>query len=326
MNKIVNITFDYELFFGAASGSVNKCIIEPTNHLFEMASKHNVKFVFFVDAGYLWHLKKYLHIESCLKDFNLISEQLKRLNLAGHEIALHVHPHWEDSLYENSSWKMNVSRYKLSDFKESEIEQIITKYHQTLIDITGKRCQSFRAGGWCIQPFSNIKNALIKNSIFVDSSVYKNGYHQFTAQSYDFRNAPDKTEWRFNDDECIEQSNGKFTEIAITPNLLSPVFFFNLYLRMKLNPHKFKPMGDGSWLKDKHKIYKQFYSLTNHFACCDGFFASRLKSILINLEKEKKDRMLILGHPKSMAKCSFQYLDEFIKFSLNKGYKINTLT
>ncbi len=327
MNKTVNITFDYELFFGPESGSVNKCLIEPTNLLFDLAKKHDVKFVFFVDAGFLWHLKKYLHIEKCKAEFDRVSEQIKKLSDNGHEIALHVHPHWEDSIFENSTWKINVNRYKLSDFNDSGVEQIITKYHQTLIEITGKSCKSFRAGGWCMQPFSKIKKALEKNNIFVDSSVYRNGFHQYTAQSYDFRTAPDKTEWNFEDNECIENTAGKFSEIAITPSVLSPSFYFGLYLRMKLNPGKFKPMGDGTWLKDKNKIYKQFYSRTDHFACCDGFFASRLKPILLNLELEAgKNRMLILGHPKSMAKCSFTYLDEFIFFAKNKGYNITTLT
>ena len=326
MEKIINITFDYELFFGSASGTVKKCLIDPTNRLMDMAKTLNVKLVFFVDAGFLWHLKKYLHIEQCKSDFNLISQQLKQLTACGHEIGLHVHPHWEDSIYENSSWKMNVSRYKLSDFNNSGAEQIITKYHQTLIEITGKSCTSFRAGGWCIQPFSKIKKALEKNNIFTDSSVFKNGFHQYTAQSYDFRKAPQKTEWRFEEDECLEDVSGKFTELAITPDKIFPWFYFKLYLCMNLNPSAFKPLGDGTWLKDKNKQRKQFYALTNHFACCDGLFASRLNSILLNLESQNANRMVVLGHPKSLAECSFKYLKNFIEFAKNKNYKITTLT
>jgi len=300
-------------------------MIEPTNRLMEIALKHKVYFVFFIDAGYLWQLKNQAHIQSCKNDFVLVSEQIKQLVKQGHEIGLHIHPHWEDCIFENNAWKINVSRYKLSDFNENEIENIITKYHETIINIVGNPCRSFRAGGWCIQPFSKIKPALLKNNIFIDSSVYKNGYHQFSAQSYDFRNAPDKTEWNFENDECVEDSTGKFTEVAISSDHLPPTFFVNLYLKMKIDPAEFRPMGDGSWLKDKKKIYRQFYSYTNHFACCDGFFASRLKTILLKLESEKKKRMVVLGHPKSLAECSFKYLDEFISFSTKKGYNIVNL-
>ncbi|MGZ4042177.1 MAG: polysaccharide deacetylase family protein [Bacteroidia bacterium] len=326
MSKQIHITFDYELFFGSSPGSIAKCMLEPTQQLIELAAKHNALFVFFVDAGFLWQLKNYANHPGCKKEFDLISEQLKMLCNAGHEIGLHVHPHWEDSVFESDSWKINVKRYKLSDFSEEEVQKIISKYHQTLIDITGKRCLSFRAGGWCIQPFEKIRPALVLNNIMVDSSVYKNGYQFFTAQSYDFRNAPDKAKWKFENNECVEDNKGGFTEIAISPDRISPFFYMDLYLRMKLDPIKYKPIGDGAWLKNKKRIYKQFYSYTDHFACCDGFFASRLRHILIRNEKSNKDRMLVLGHPKSMAKCSFEYLDRFLEFSIKRGYKITTLT
>ena len=34
---------------------------------------------------------------------------------------------------------------------------------EAIIEITGKPCQAYRAGGWCVQPFEFIKKALIKN-------------------------------------------------------------------------------------------------------------------------------------------------------------------
>lgn len=324
MNKQVHITFDYELFFGSVPGTVAKCMLEPTSRLMKIGSHHNARFVFFVDAGFLFRLKSQQNAQ-CKKDFEVISTQLKSLNDDGHEIALHVHPHWEDSFFEDGSWKINTQRYKLSDFSVDQVEEIITKYHTTLIDIVGKPCKSFRAGGWCIQPFTKIKPALEKNNIRTDSSVYPGGYQIFSAQSYDFRNTPRKAEWRFENDECTEDSGGNFTEVAITPDRISPLFYFNLYLRMKMNPAQYKPVGDGSWLKNKKRIYRQFYSFTDHFACCDGFFASRLKHILLRNERNNSNKMLVLGHPKSMAECSFKYLEEFIEFATDRGYVISTL-
>ena len=44
------LTYDYELFFGAPTGTVEKCIIEPTNLLREIANRTGVKMVFFIDA------------------------------------------------------------------------------------------------------------------------------------------------------------------------------------------------------------------------------------------------------------------------------------
>ena len=55
----VYFTFDYELFFGSNSGTVQNCILKPTYELIKIAEKHNVKFVFFVDSGFLIKLDEY---------------------------------------------------------------------------------------------------------------------------------------------------------------------------------------------------------------------------------------------------------------------------
>ncbi len=321
----IHLSFDYELFFGSESGTVDNCMIKPTTQLMDLAKKHNIPLIFFVDAGYLCQLKKHLSEPLCLIDFNKISTQLKQLVESGHEIALHVHPHWEDCKFENGKWVLNTERYKLGDFSESEVNQIITNYHQTLIDIIGKPCHSFRAGGWCVQPFSHIKKALMGNSIFRDSSVYFNGYHDSSAHSYDFKKAPDKSDWRFESDCCIEDFNGSFNEIAITSDKIDPVFYLELYFKMRSNPKVFKPIGDGNWLKDKKRIYKQFYSSTNHFACADGYFASRLISILKKQQRKNQNRMMVLSHPKSLAACSFGYLNMFISYAKNQKHTFTTL-
>jgi hypothetical protein len=322
----IHISFDYELFFGSASGSAEKCLLFPTQKLMEIAGKHKVPFVFFVDAGYLVQLKKQYDNAECKSTYEKISIQLKQLHAAGHEIGLHVHPHWEDCVFENDKWKINTSRYKLADFSESEVENIITKYHKAIIEITGSPCTSYRAGGWCIQPFETIKKALVKNNIFTDSSVYFKGLHNSPAHSYDFTSASDKDEWKFENDPCKENKAGKFTEIPITPDNIAPLFYWNLYFKMKTNPAIYKPVGDGHWLSDKKRIYKQFYSSTNHFACCDGFFASRLQSVLQNCEQQNKSRMMVLSHPKSMAAYSFEALDSFIESAKQKGHIFSKLS
>ena len=318
----IHSSFDYELFFGKASGSAQTCIIEPTPQLIEIAEKHKVPFIFFVDAGYLVQLKNNIHNSVCKSDYDSISKQLKLLVSLGHEIGLHIHPHWEDCKFINNQWQINTNRYKLASFNETEVEEIVTKYHHAISDIIEKPCQTYRAGGWCVQPFEFIKNALIKNNIFIDSSVYFKGFHDSEAHSYNFLNAPNKSNWQFENNPSEENKQGQFNEIAITHDKISPFFYWNLYFKMKSNPLIYKPVGDGSWLVDKKRIYKHFYTSTNHFACADGYFASRLKNILKNSEKQKKDKMMILSHPKSLATYSFQTLDNFIALAKNKGHQI----
>ena len=52
------LTYDYELFFGEPTGSVEKCIIEPTNLLREIAKRTGIKMIFFIDVGYLKKLNQ----------------------------------------------------------------------------------------------------------------------------------------------------------------------------------------------------------------------------------------------------------------------------
>jgi peptidoglycan/xylan/chitin deacetylase (PgdA/CDA1 family) len=322
----IHVSFDYELFFGSASGTAEKCILEPTQQLMAIADKHKVPFIFFIDAGYVLRLKSYLHEPACKADYERIAAQLKQLTTQGHEIALHIHPHWEDSVFENGQWRIDTTRYKLADFKEDEVRSIITNYHRAMTEITGRPCRSYRAGGWCVQPFAPIKKALAENGIYMDSTVYHKGYHASVAHAYDFRTAPDLAEWNFEDDPCVVQQTGRFKEIPVTPDTIPPLFYWQLYLNMRSNPSVYKPVGDGNWLVDRKRIYKHFYSSTDHFACCDGFFASRLKPILKRAEKQGKSRLMILSHPKSMASYSFKALDEFIIFAKAKGHRFHTIT
>ena len=157
----IYITLDYELFFGSKSGSVEKCIIEPTNDLLKIVDPYNVKFTCFVDAGYLIQLEKHKDIYPQLQnDYSKITKQISDLADNEHGIELHVHPHWEDSYYNGANWVFSKSRYKLSDFKEEEIEDIITRYNDILKRVSGKNPVTYRAGGWSAQPFGPIKKAL----------------------------------------------------------------------------------------------------------------------------------------------------------------------
>ncbi len=300
-------------------------MLEPTDQLLKLSRKHQTPFIFFVDAGYLTQLKNADH-PKCKSDLEEVSAQLKTLAGEGHQIGLHVHPHWEDCKFVDGKWNIDTKRYKLSDFSKEEAENILLKYHNTLQDICSKKVTAYRAGGWCIQPFSHIKDALKQMGITTDSSVYFNGYHESPAHSYDFRIAKDKAEWNFENDCCVEESSGSFREISITPDTIGPSFYWNLYLKMKSSPEKYKPIGDGMWLKDKARIYKQFHSSTDHFACADGYFSSRLKSNLEKCEKKNFSRMMVLSHPKSLAPCSFEYMDEFISFAKQRGHQFTTLS
>lgn len=310
----IYITLDYEIYFGANHGTVEKCIINPTDELTRVADKHRIKLVQFVDIGFILKLDEYRKKFPVLeKDYKAIIEQLQRLNSTGHDIQLHIHPHWEDSFYDGNKWVINVTRYKLSDFAEHEINEIVGRYKNALQVITSKDIFAFRAGGWCLQPFDKLKNPLFQNGIRVDSSVFANGCYASAQYHYDFKNAPLKSSWKFTDDPVKEAADGMFTEVAISSIYNSPLFYWRLFLLGRLNPHFHKPLGDGAPIPAPGQRFKLLTHHTHNTVSIDGYNASLLsRALRQRLRMKNGNEMVIIGHPKSLTRYGLKALDQFI--------------
>ena len=308
------ITLDYEIYFGAKHGTVEKCIIYPTEELTKVADKHQVKLVQFVDIGFILKLNEYRKKFPVLDtDYKLIIEQLQRISKNGHDIQLHIHPHWEDSYYDGSKWIINVERYKLSDFPEEAINEIVSRYKNALQEIIGKNIFAFRAGGWCMQPFDILKEPFYKNGIRIDSSVFSNGCYESKQYHYDFRNAPLKSSWKFDNDPVKEMENGKFTEVAISSIYNSPLFYWRLFLIGRLNPYIHKPLGDGEPIPAPGQRFKLLTHHTHNTVSIDGYNASLLnRALRQRLRMKKGNEMVIIGHPKSLTRFGLKALDSFI--------------
>lgn len=310
----IYITLDYEIYFGENHGTVEKCIIYPTSELIRIANKHHVFFSFFVDCGFILKLdeyrKKYPQLE---KEYKKITEQVKLLSDSGHDIQLHIHPHWEDSYYNGEKWIIDIKRYKLIDFSEKEIADIVYRYKKALFEITGKMVFAFRAGGWCLQPFTKLKKAFIENQISLDSSVFRNGSFSSEHYSYDFRNAPDKDLYHFDDEPTIEKPSGYFTELPISGIRNSPLFFWRLFFLGRKNPKLHKPLGDGRAMPAPGYRKNLLTKFTNNPASIDGYNAHLLGRVLNTLIKKKKEHMVVIGHPKALSPYSIKKLEEFIE-------------
>jgi len=51
------LSTDYEVFFGHSTGTVEKTLLEPSQALCDVAARHGVPLVFFVDIGFLLRLR-----------------------------------------------------------------------------------------------------------------------------------------------------------------------------------------------------------------------------------------------------------------------------
>ncbi len=310
--KVV-FTLDYELFLGSKTGSVERCFIEPLERMVEMTEKFDIKFTLFVDATYLLRLTEYAEKFPVLKtSLELIADHLRRLHEEGHDIQLHIHPHWAYSTYDGTQWYLDEQHYKLSDLTEREASLIFARAKETLENIVGKSVCAFRAGGFSTQPTERLVKLFDENNIFIDSSVYPGNCYKSSHQDYDYRECPKKSIYRFNSNICNEDINGRILEIPLTTYPLLPTFYWGMVFRKLLNRAKHRMIGDGIAVKTTNESIKE--RLTQRsigFATIDGYKIRYLYDAYLLARKREQEVFCVLGHPKLATPYSLNNLRRF---------------
>lgn len=303
------LTLDYELYFGHTPGTAEKCILYPTELLMGITERTGARMTYFIDAGYLVALSNFKenHLE-LEEDYQRVCDQIKALVKQGNDCQLHIHPHWEDARYENG-WQFNVDRYKLADFTKNEVMDIFDRYAEALVKVSEQKIHSYRAGGWCLQPFEKVKDAFVKHAIQIDSTVFPGGYNNAEMYAYDFRNVATNASYRFEDDLCIEKTDGQFLEIPIGAETYSPFFFWQLYGWGRLLPGRHKPIGDGYPIATAGERTNRLTRKSRLPVSLDGYFAKQLnKAVRTN----RANDLVVIGHPKACTVYSLEQLEKFI--------------
>ncbi len=323
------LTLDYELFSGSNPGSVKNSIIIPTQKLLEVGDKYDVRFIFFIDSGYIQRLSYYAkEYQSAAEDLNVVTKQIRELHQKGHDIQLHIHPHWEDCTYDENGWHMDTSRFRIHSFSKEEIDDIVKRYKKILIDITGDEIFAYRAGGWCLQPFDKLKEALKQNGIWLDSTVYEDGYNSSNTHFYDFRGSPKKSFYRFENDPIAEDENGYFAEIPISTYKVSPLFFWQFAYFKKFGKDKHKVFSDGIGAggTSNSSMFRMLTRSSKSLVSMDGYRAKLLKKALIaNAKEDKNGNFVVIGHPKALTPFSLKKLDFFLEYA-TKEHTITTFS
>lgn len=309
----IYLTLDYELFFGK-SGSLQKCILEPTDRLAEICARHRAPCVFFVDAGYLERLRTYsAHFPQLGRDREQLINQIKRLSDAGHDLQLHVHPHWEETVYDGNNWIFDLSRYRVHAFSNDSVLDIFGRYIAAITDITKKPVTAFRAGGWCIQPFDKFRLAFDRFNIVVDSTLFVGGKNVTPREWFDFTTAPDLDYWRFYTDPCQQEANGKFIEIPITSYRLSPKFFWCLAVTKMIKSKSHRMFGDGtSSPNSPGQLLRLLTIPSTSVVSMDGYKSSFLMDAYKQMKRRQRNHFVVTGHPKAFSEYALAKVDQFL--------------
>lgn len=311
----IYLTLDYEVFFGRDTGSVERTLLEPTRALLEVAGRHGAKLVFFVDAGFILRLREEMPASEALRrEYDAVVRQVESLSRAGHEIQLHIHPHWEDSRWTPQGWSIDTSRYALHAFDADAIAEIVSRYAGVLREIAGPRAAfAYRAGGWVIQPFRKLRPALAEAGVTIDSTVYAGGQSEGAIQPYDFRAAPAKSRWRFDDDPLVEVAGGPFLELPIASRSVNPAFFWKFACVKKLGGAQHRAFGDGHPLAlEAGDLIRKLTRRSASVVSLDGYKSSFLSTAADEYRARGLDDFVVIGHPKALTPYSLGRLDAFL--------------
>lgn len=325
--KNIVLTLDYELFFGKKAGNIDNCMINPMDLLIDLMAGHNCKMTIF------WDVLHYMRAIELNKKYEVekLKDSIERLVKAGHDIQLHIHSHWLDAQIENNEWIFpTYEHYKLQSFSKNKILEIVTNAKKTIEDITKEKVTSFRAGGWQIEPFDMIKEALEVNSIFIDSSIAYDTVIKSKIINVDFRNYPTKNIYKFSVSPKIEDANGKFTEIQISRIKIPNYIMFVSYLKRYINKNIYKQLGDGTGAEEVGKTKWQQRKVVLKRLCfgtIDMLSLEFRSEILFNyLLKKSINNAVMIGHPKSVGYEHIKYLDKLLSKKEFKFISLKDIT
>ena len=328
MKKLL-LTFDYELFLGPISGSIEKCLIIPTDCILDVLKRSEFKALFFVDALYLSRLKQ-IDTGKAKSDFSQICSQLDRIIQEGHSVGIHIHPHWIDAQFnvEKNNWDGSEKRnFALSCLGEQDLEGVISESFFVLRPwLDTNRPLSFRAGGFYAQPFIRYRNILKSYNVLWDFSVMREFQSSGLNDIYSFNYSkpPSSFIYRFESDLLIEE-DGSFVEVSVNPFVLSGFrrVMNSVYYRWSQSREDQQRIGDGLGSGNvispifSHPLFryftlKQSYSVELMNPLVSRFYLKDLSNL---------GYVHFVSHPKLMSKFS---LDSFVYFC-EKARRISNL-
>lgn len=324
------LTFDHELPLGSLTTTYQKALFEPTEKLFGSAAKNDVPVTLFTD---ILCARRYQQWDR-QGFYEPYSTQLQKAIALGHDVQLHLHPHWLTSGYENGVVNPSMD-YSLANFKNKSghsIGEIVSNGIELLGEICRKantqyKVLAFRAGGYNIEPESeDIFAQLAKNGVLYDSSVVLKYYFVSSLSLVDFRKIPSLPNWLIGPDGNFRHpADSGILEISVAAIPKTP---FEIPTRFKLKHYADRaPENHGSMLhegKPGSRIQQLRMLFSARMLTFDNhtLSAGYLMRILdYNVRKFRNFETLNLAtcsHPKTMGNYSFLLMERFIELARRK--------
>jgi hypothetical protein len=208
------LTFDYELYHGRNLGSYEEVLFGPTERILERCEEIGVPAVLFPDVCSVWAHRRFGLSEYA----DRFEAQLRDAVRRGHDVQLHVHPHWLFSSFEDGEWRVDASRLQLQDLPFDASPEgapaAIRQGAAYLEDLLRKedpdyRCLAFRAAALALQPREDeLLAALLAAGITIDSTVAKGVRSRTDTFVMDYAKAPARANWSMRPGSGLAEAPG----------------------------------------------------------------------------------------------------------------------
>jgi len=330
----IMVTADYELFLGRNFLSNDDVLFTPTQQMIEVCDELDVPITFFADICSVWAHQKF-SLDDYISKFE---NQLIDANKKGHDVQLHLHPHWMYSNHKNNEWQVSTDRMYLYELGfgsgDDEAPALIKRGVEYLQALLKKHnpdysCLAFRAAGLALQPGeSDLIKALYNNGIKIDSSIAKGLKFKLDTVEVDYSRTPELANWFISPETGIEQpAKAGVMEIPIgtfRSDLLTRIGFLCRRLRqvnLRRGAGISRSTRQTRWSNLKTMLaYNLRYIYTNPFFSfsCDtkGYNLKMLISGFNDYVNQNRDQQQLfvsmINHPKLLFPPQLELLKSLI--------------
>jgi hypothetical protein len=336
MRLRILLSFDHELFLGGG-GSYADTLFAPTERLLRLADDLGVPITLFTDVLCAVRFREW----DAKGFFEPYADQVRRAVAGGHDVQLHLHPHWLTTQYRDGRY-LPSRDYRLADFRDAappnDIPGIVGRGARFLTELAAAgrpdyRCVAFRAGGYAVAPETGrIFAALYASGVRIDSSVAKGFVFDSAFSHVDFRGMPAKANWIIPVTGPLraEAAQGLY-EVPVAARPRTPINNIPFLVKRALGRWKGGPQGArgfeglretraGPWRKLKRLLPFTAWMLT--FDDPTRTVRDLMKILRCHVRAHggaPEIDCATISHPKSMDDYSFGLLREFVE-SVRREY------
>ena len=169
------LTHDWELR-GDGSGDIEQIQFAPLRRLLEIYAKFGARTTILPD---LMQQIRFRCLEAEHPELKPLAdswdEQVREAFRRGHDLQLHLHPHWMNGKYENGRWEL-PGDWSILNYEPDTAYAMLAegkKYFETLLQPidSSYRCLAFRAGALAAAPSAHLFKSLVSLGIKLDVSI-----------------------------------------------------------------------------------------------------------------------------------------------------------